>query len=77
MYYEQSDYLYSSLNIIRMIITRRIKWEGHVPRMGEIRNPYKISVGKPEGKRELGRPWCRWKSNVKTDIKGTGNERVG
>jgi hypothetical protein len=48
--------LYSSPNIIRMIKSRRMRWAGHVTRMGETRNASKILVGKPEGKRQLGRP---------------------
>jgi hypothetical protein len=48
--------LYSSPNIIRQIKSRRMRWEGHVPRMGEERNVYRVLMGKPEGKRPLGRP---------------------
>jgi hypothetical protein len=47
--------LYASPNIIRMIKLRGIKWTGHVPRTGEMRNEYNIFVGKPEGKKRLGR----------------------
>jgi hypothetical protein len=47
---------YSSPSIIRMIKSTRMRWEGHVARMGEKRNAYRILVGKPEGKRRLGRP---------------------
>jgi hypothetical protein len=50
------DNLYSSPSIIRMIKSRRRKWAGHVARMGEKRNAYRILVGNPEGKRPLGRP---------------------
>jgi hypothetical protein len=49
-------YLYSSPNIIRTIKSRRMRWAGHVAQMGEARNAYRILVGKPEGKRPLGRP---------------------
>jgi hypothetical protein len=52
--------LYSSPSIIRIIKSRRMRWEGHVARMGEKRNAYRLLVGKPEGKRPLGRPRCRW-----------------
>jgi hypothetical protein len=45
--------LHSSLNIIRMIKSRRVRWAGHVARMGEKRNAYGILVGKPEGKKPL------------------------
>jgi hypothetical protein len=49
-------FMYSSPNIIRTIKSRRMRWAGHVACMGETRNPYRILVGKPEGKRLLGRP---------------------
>jgi hypothetical protein len=48
--------LYSSPNIIRQIKSRRVRWAGHVASMGEERNVYKVLIGKPEGKRPLGRP---------------------
>jgi hypothetical protein len=50
----------STPNIIRMIKSKRIRWAGHVARMGEKRNAYRISVGKPQGKRPLGRARRRW-----------------
>jgi hypothetical protein len=53
---EEIDALYSSSSIIRMIKSRRMRWAGHVARMGEKMNAYGLSVGKPEGKRPLGRP---------------------
>jgi hypothetical protein len=56
LHYEELHNLYSSPNIIRMIKSKRMRWAGHVARMGETRNAYKILVGKPEGKRPLGRP---------------------
>jgi hypothetical protein len=52
--------LYPSPSIIRKIKSRRMRWAGHVARMGEKRNAYKLLVGKPEGKRPLGRPRRRW-----------------
>jgi hypothetical protein len=52
--------LYSSPSIIRIIKSRRMRWAGHVARMGEKRNTYRLLVGKTEGKRPLGRPRCRW-----------------
>jgi hypothetical protein len=52
--------LYSSPDIIRQVKSRRMRWAGHVARMGEERKVYKVLVGKPEGKRPLGRPRCRW-----------------
>jgi hypothetical protein len=53
---EELHNLYSSPNIIRVIKSRRMRWAGNLARMREKRNPYKILVGKPEGKRLLGRP---------------------
>jgi hypothetical protein len=55
LHIEELHNLYSSPNIIKMIKSRRIKWARHVARMGEKRNAYRILVGKPEGKRLLGR----------------------
>jgi hypothetical protein len=63
--------LYSSPSIIR-IKSRRIIWVGHVARMGEKRNACRISVGKPEGKRPLGRPRRRWVDNIKMDLRDIG-----
>jgi hypothetical protein len=60
MYNEELHNLYASLNIIMVIKSRRNRWAGHVVRMGDMRNAYNILVGKPEGKRPLGRPVCRW-----------------
>jgi hypothetical protein len=52
--------------------SRRMRWTGHVARMGEMRNAYNILVGKPEGKRRLGRPRRRWKNNIKMNLMGMG-----
>jgi hypothetical protein len=60
--------LYSSPNIVRVIISRRMRWAGHVARMGEGRGVYRVLVGKPEGKRPLGRPKRRWEDNIKMDL---------
>jgi hypothetical protein len=57
---EELHNLYSSPSIIRIIKSRRMRWAGHVARMGEKRNVYGLLVEKPEGKRPLGRPRCRW-----------------
>jgi hypothetical protein len=57
---EELHNLYSSQNIITMTKSRMMRWAGHVARMGETRNAYRILVGKPEGKRPLGRPRRRW-----------------
>jgi hypothetical protein len=64
--------LYSSLNIIRIIKSRRMRWARHVARMGEKRNAYRLLVGKPEGKRPLGRPRRRWVDNIKMDLREVG-----
>jgi hypothetical protein len=61
--------LYSSPRIIRMIKSRRIRWAGHVARMGARRNSYRILVGKPEGRRPLGRRRRRWVDNIKMDVR--------
>jgi hypothetical protein len=60
--------LYSSPSIVRIIKSRRMRWVGHVARMGEKRNVYRLLVGKPEGKRPLGRPRHRWIDNIKMDL---------
>jgi hypothetical protein len=57
---EELHILYSSPNIIRQIKSRRIIWAGHVARMGEEKNVYRVLMGKPEGKRPPGRPRRRW-----------------
>jgi hypothetical protein len=64
--------LYSSPSIIRMIKPRRMRRAGHVARMGTRRNAYRILVGKPEGRRPLGRPRRRWVDNIKMDIREIG-----
>jgi hypothetical protein len=55
-----------------MLKTRRMRWAGHVARMGETRNAYRILVGKPEGKIPLGRPRRRWVDNIKMDLREIG-----
>jgi hypothetical protein len=60
--------LYSSPSIIRIIKSRRMRWAGHVARRGEKRNAYRLLVGKPEGKRPLGRPRRKWVDNIKMDL---------
>jgi hypothetical protein len=60
--------LYSSPSIIRIIKPRRMRWADHVARMGENRVAYRLLVGKPEGKRPLGRPRRRWVDNIKMDF---------
>ena len=60
--------LYSSLNIVRVIKSRRMRWTGHVACMGESRGVYRVLVGKLEGKRPLGRPRRRWEDNIKMNV---------
>jgi hypothetical protein len=60
---------YASPSIIRVIKSRKVDWTGYVARMGEMRSAYKISVRKPGGKRQLGRPRCRWDDNIRMDIR--------
>jgi hypothetical protein len=64
--------LYSSPNIIRQIKSRRMRWAGHVARMGEERNAYKVLMGKPEGERPLGRPRRRWEDEIRMDLREIG-----
>jgi hypothetical protein len=60
--------LYSSLNILRVIKSRRMRWVGHVARVGEGRGVYRVLVGRPECTRPLGRPRRRWEDNIKMDL---------
>jgi hypothetical protein len=59
---------YPSSSIIRIIKSRRMRWAGHVARIVEKRNVYRLLVGKPEGKRQLMRPRRRWTNNIKIDL---------
>jgi hypothetical protein len=68
LYNEELHNLYSSPSIIRIIKSRGMRWAGHVARMGAKRNVYRLLVGKPEGKRPLGRPRRRWIDNIKMDL---------
>jgi hypothetical protein len=69
---EELHNLYSSPSIIRIIKSWKIRWGGHVARMGEKRNVYRLLVGKPQGKRPLGRPRRRWVCNIKIELVGKG-----
>jgi len=69
---EELNDLYSSPNIMRVIKSRRMRWAGHVARMGEERGVYRVFVGKPEGRRPLGRPRRRWVGNIRTDLQVVG-----
>jgi hypothetical protein len=68
---EKRNDLYSSPNI-RVIKSRRMRWAGHVVRMGEGRGAYRILVGRPEGRRPLGRSRHRWEDNIKMDLQELG-----
>jgi hypothetical protein len=65
---EELHNLYSSPSIIRIIKSRRMRWAGHAARTVEKRNVYRLLVGKPEGKRQLGKPRRRWIDNIKVDL---------
>jgi hypothetical protein len=69
---EELHGLYSSPSIVRMIKARRMRWAGHVVRMGEVRGAYNILIGRPEGRRPLGRPRRRWEDNIKMDLREIG-----
>jgi hypothetical protein len=70
--HEELNGLYSLPNIVRVIKSRRMRWVGHVARMGEGRVVYRVLVGKPEGKRSLGRPRHRWEDNIRMDLQEVG-----
>jgi hypothetical protein len=65
---EELNDLYSLPNIVWVVQSRRMRWAGHVARMGEERGVYRVLVGKPEGKRPLGRPRRRCEDNIKMDV---------
>jgi hypothetical protein len=67
--------LYSLPIIVRVVKSRRMRWEGHVARMGEDRDVYRVLVGKPEGERPLGKPRRRWEDNIKMDLQEIGGGR--
>jgi hypothetical protein len=67
---------YSSLNIVRMIKSRRMKWAGHVAHMGEGRGVYRVLVGRPEGKKPLVGPRHRWEDNIKMYLREMGIDGV-
>ena len=69
---EELNNLYSSPNIVRVIKSRRKRWAGHVARMGEERGLYRVSLGKREGKRPLGRPRRSLVDNIRTDLQEVG-----
>jgi hypothetical protein len=73
---EELHNLYASTYIVRVIELRRMRWAEHVVRMGEMTNAYNILVGKPEGKRPLGRPRCRREDNIRMDFREIRCESV-
>jgi hypothetical protein len=74
MHNDELHSLYSSSNIVRVIKSRRMRWAGHVARMGEGRGVYRVLVGRPEGKRPLGKPTRRWEDNIKMDLRNRWGE---
>jgi hypothetical protein len=73
---EELHGFYSSPSIVRVIKARRMRWAGHVARMGEVRGVYNILVGRPEGRRPLRRPRRRWEDNIKMNLREIGFEDV-
>jgi hypothetical protein len=69
---EELHDLYSSPSVVRVIKERRMRWVGNVARTGEVRAAYNILVGRPEGRRPLGRPRRRWEDNIKMDLREIG-----
>ena len=69
---EELNDLYSSLSIIWVIKSRRVRWAWHVARMGERRGVYRVLLWKPEGKSPLESPWHRWEDNIKMDLQEVG-----
>jgi len=63
--------------ILQVLKSRRMRWAGHAARMGEGRGVYRVLVGKPGGKRPLGRPRCRWVDNIKMDLREMGVVETG
>jgi hypothetical protein len=72
MHNEELYGLYSSPGIVTVIKARRMQWVEHVARMGEVRGAYNILVGRPEGRRPLGRPTRRREDNIKMDLREIG-----
>jgi len=72
---EELNDLYSLPNIVRVVKSRQMRWAGRVARMEEDRGVQRVLVGKPEGKRPLGRPRHRWEDNIKMDLQEVGGGR--
>ena len=66
--------MYRSPNIARVIKSRKLRWAGHVERMGEGKSAFKILTGKPTGKRPLGRPRRRWEDNIRIYLEYVWNQ---
>jgi len=64
--------LHSSPNIVRVIKSRRVRWAGHVARMGEDKGVYRVLLGKPKRRRPLGRPRRRWVDNIRMNLQEVG-----
>jgi len=69
---EELNDLYCSPNIVRVKKSRRMRWAGHVARVGEERGVHRFLLGKPEGRRPLGRPRRRWADNIRMDLQDLG-----
>ena len=72
LHIEELNDLYCLPNIVRVIKSSRMRWAGHVARMGKGRGMYRVLMGKPEEKRLLGRPRRRWEDNIKMDLQEVG-----
>ena len=72
---EELNDLYSLPNIVRVVKSRRMRWAGHVARLGEDSGVHRVLVGRPEGKKPLGRPRRRWEDNIKMDLQEVGRGR--
>jgi hypothetical protein len=72
---EELNDLYSLPDIVRVVKSRRMRCAGHVACMGKERGVHRVLVGKPEGKRPLGRPRRRWEANIKMDVQKAGGRR--
>jgi hypothetical protein len=74
---EELNDLYSLPNIVQVVKSRRMRWAGHVARMGEDRGVHRVLAGKPEGKRQLGRPRRKWEDNIKMNLQEVGGGSWG
>jgi hypothetical protein len=73
---EELHNLYASTSVGRVVRSRRVRWVGHVARIGKMRKAYNIFVGKPEEKRRFGKPRHRWEDNIRMDLRKIGWEGV-